>query len=357
MAVNRKGGSKNPGYQRSDFTAPEYDGKHYSELFDMDSLVQNFIVCEYAMNWDGMKNSVFMYKDTNGLFHMGPEWDFDWAWGNINMYQKNTWYPKSWNTTEDAFVKEQYYQTVQWNRCLIRDPYFLVRVYEEYKKLRKTEIETMIKDGGTIDTLMKTLKTPAAANDARWSYTYPAYKSVGFKASVNYLKKFIHTRLSWMDRQFESLDTFITSLGYYQPDGDLTVTRITTIGKNGDTVITAGVKDTDISKIEFQVNGINRYMVQVKSGKAVCRIPKSVLVEDKETLNVIQILAMDSDGNYIIHSEEKGNYSLAKSNYAVFHTGVTWNDNLGIYYLIVTVIVVLIIVFLLVYVIRSRRKV
>lgn len=356
MAVYRKGGSINRGYKRSDFKAPEYDGKHYSELFDMDSLVQNFIVCEYAMNWDGMKNSVFMYKDTDGLFHMGPEWDFDWVWGNTNMFQKNTWYPKSWHTTEDAFVKEQYYQTVQWNRCLIRDPYFLVRVFEKYKQIRKNQIENMIKKGGTIDTLTKALEVPAAANDAKWSYTYSGYKSVGFKDSVNYMKKFIRTRLNWMDKQFESLDTFIASLGYYQPDDDLKVTRITTIQKNGDTVITAKVKDFDISKITFQVNGTNQYTAKVKFGTAVCHVPKSTLVKENGVLNVVQILAMDSDGKYIINSEDKGNYSLAKSNYAVFHTGVISNNNLGIYYIIVAIIAVLIISFLLVYMFKIRKK-
>jgi hypothetical protein len=194
-AENRSGGSENAGYRESGFTAPEYDNKHYSELFDMDSLVQNFLVCEYSMNWDSMKNSVFMYKDISGLFFMGPEWDFDWAWGNINMFDTNTWYPENWQTTSNIFAREQFYQTVQWNRCLIRDPYFLVRVYEKYKKIRPTIIEDMIKDGGTIDTYAKELKTPAAANDAKWSYSYPQYKSTGFQESVKNMKEFLKSMI------------------------------------------------------------------------------------------------------------------------------------------------------------------
>jgi hypothetical protein len=318
-AKNKSGGNENTGYVKSDFSAPEYDGKHYSELFDMDSLVQNFIVCEYSMNWDGMKNSVFMYKDINGLFYMGPEWDFDWAWGNINMFGTNTWYPTSWHTTEKAFTKEQYYQTVQWNRYLIRDPYFLVRAYEKYHEIRGTVIEDMIRDGGTIDADTAKLKDAAAANDAKWGYTYAKYKSVGFQTSVSNMKKFINTRVEWMDDQFASLDTFISSLGYYKQDDELEVFSVDTQSKRGVTIITAKTTNQDTASIEFLINGINHYNVQVSSGQAICEIPDSILVTDPEVSNVIQILAVNSGGEYLISSQETGNTSAAKSNYAVFY--------------------------------------
>lgn len=318
-AINRKGGSSNPGYRKSSFTAPEYDGKHYSELFDMDSLVQNFLVCEYSMNWDSMKNSVFLYKDTDGLFHMGPEWDFDWAWGNINMFETDTWYPTSWQTTEKAFTCEQYYQTVQWNRCLIRDPYFLVRVYEKYQKIRRTIIEDMIKDGGTIDTYAKELEKPAAANDARWGYSYKEYNSVSFHASVKNLKEYINTRVSWLDQQFSSIETLIASLGYYKPDDELKIIKVDTKRLRKFTTVTVQLTNPDIAAVAFQINGRHIYQAKVTSGFAVCRIPDSALVREKDVLNVVQVLAENSAGKYIISSKEKGNYNQAKSNYAVFY--------------------------------------
>lgn len=43
----------------------------YSQLFDMDSMVQFWMVNELFMNVDAMKKSTYMYKDINGLFHMG----------------------------------------------------------------------------------------------------------------------------------------------------------------------------------------------------------------------------------------------------------------------------------------------
>lgn len=68
-----------------------YEGNeiNYTDLFDMDSLVQYWLVCEYTNNWDSMKNSTYLYKDLTGKAKMGPVWDYDWAFGNINMYSMN----------------------------------------------------------------------------------------------------------------------------------------------------------------------------------------------------------------------------------------------------------------------------
>lgn len=328
QSLSRQGGNADLGYQpEKEFEAPEYDGKHYSELFDLDSLVQNFLVCEFSMNWDCMKNSVFFYKDIESLFHVGPVWDFDWTWGNINMYNINTWYPTSWQTTEDSFTVEQYYQTVQWNRYLIRDPYFLVQVYEKYKAVRSTVIEDMVKDGGTIDTMEAELTDAAAANDARWSYTYEQYRSVGFHESLENMKRFINTRLDWMDDQFASLDSFISSLGYYKPSEELYVSEIDTGSSEGYVNITAAVTGPDIAYVTFQVNGTHQYTAEVSEGTAICQIPEEALVIQEDKWNVVEILAKKSSGEYILASMEAGNYTNAKSNYAVFYSPESQKQN------------------------------
>ena len=56
-----------------DFTT-DYQGKevHYTDLFDMDSLLQYWLLCEYVNNWDSMKNSTYLYKDLEGKAKMGP---------------------------------------------------------------------------------------------------------------------------------------------------------------------------------------------------------------------------------------------------------------------------------------------
>ena len=54
---------------------------------------------------------------------------------------------------------------------LIKDPYFLVRVYEKYNNVRSI-IEEMVKDGGTLDQYEQYLSKAGAANDSKWLYTY-----------------------------------------------------------------------------------------------------------------------------------------------------------------------------------------
>lgn len=57
----------------------------YSQLFDMDSLVQYWMVNELFMNVDAMKKSTYMYKDIDGLFQMGPIWDIKVCLQNPRM--------------------------------------------------------------------------------------------------------------------------------------------------------------------------------------------------------------------------------------------------------------------------------
>ena len=62
---------------------------------DLNSLLENFLLCEFTMNWDAMKNSVYFYKDLDGPWYLEPAWDYDWGWGN-SMYTLNTWYTDEW---------------------------------------------------------------------------------------------------------------------------------------------------------------------------------------------------------------------------------------------------------------------
>ncbi len=303
-------------YYEVDYNDPEHDGWHYSDFFDMDSLVNNFIFCEFAMNWDSMKNSFFYYKDVDGKAKIGPQWDFDWAWGNINMYQINTYYPESWHTTEDAFTVEQYYQKVQWNRMLIRDPYFLALAYEKYRDIRDSVIETMIKDGGTIDTYMKTLRNAALANDNRWSKTYKQYKGEEFDDACESMLEFLNTRISWLDEQFESMDTFIDSLGYYKTSSKLSVESVTV--SDTETTVTAIVTDTNIRSVTFQLNGKNVITVDVTDGKATANFDSSLLSD--EHVNCVEIKARNRKGDYMTDKKasNEGVYNIVYSNYETF---------------------------------------
>lgn len=308
-------------YEPADFEAEQYDGLHYSELADFDSLLRNFLICELTVNYDGMKNSVFFYKDLDGSLFIGPAWDYDWAWGNsYSDHTIDTWKPEIWQTTDQYFGSEQYYQTVQWNRYLIRDPYFLVRVYEKYWEIRDTVIGEMLRDGGLIDQYAAELKPAADANDARWEGCRGDFAGMRFDEGIAVMKDFLEQRISWLDEQFASVETLRSSLGYYEVSDDLTVSRIDTDSSKDGVYIEVTTTLPDCQSVSFQINGTNFYQAEVRGGAAKLQVPEAALRTGRGDLNAVQVRAVDSGGNYIVNPEGtvEGEYENAVSNYGWF---------------------------------------
>ena len=276
------------------YTDKVRDGLHYSQLFNMDSLVNNWLICEFTMNWDSMKNSVFVYKDITGLAYLAPVWDFDWAFGNKNMFNVDTNFPEEWHTTFQYFTTEQYYQSEQWNRYLIKDPYFLLKVYEKYKSIRPTLLEDIIKDGGSIDSYYDYLFEAAQANDVKWSRTYREYNGERFEASMTSLRTFINKRLAWMDEQFISFDNFVKSLGYYKSSNAIKVEKITA-NSDGTYTITASTTHATATGISFQINGTTIRQANIVDGKATV---VTNLISGNDT-NIVVLRGVNSRGDYI----------------------------------------------------------
>ncbi len=58
------------------------DGRHFTEVLDMDSTVRYFLHQELIGNWDCCQGSTFFYKDSDTIdekIYMGPVWDCDIA--------------------------------------------------------------------------------------------------------------------------------------------------------------------------------------------------------------------------------------------------------------------------------------
>lgn len=289
----------------ADYTDIENDGKHYSELFDMDSLITNFFVCEFSMNWDSMKNSVFVTKDLDSLAKLSPAWDFDWAFGNNNMFNIFTDIPTEWHTTNEYFTNEQYYQSVQWNRYLVRDPYFLMLAYNKYQEIRPTVIEDIIKDGGLLDKYYEELYEAGIANDNKWDYTYMQYQGKNYEQSMTALKEFITTRISWMDKQFASYETFVNSIGYYKPDNKINVTDVS-YNENGTVTIRAASSHSDISEISFQING-TEILKSALSSDGIANITLDLSKLNEAGKNIVQLHGINKNGNY---QEKYTNYKI-----------------------------------------------
>ena len=278
-------------YKEREYQDSENDGKHYSELIDMDSLLTNFLLCEFTMNWDAMKNSVYLYKDLDGLWSLGPAWDYDWGWGN-SMYTLNTWYTKEWCTTSAYYANEAYYQTVQWNRYLIRD-------------------------GGTIDQYADGLRLAAQANDARWGGCMGTFEGQKFDEGIAELKRFMEERLSWMDEQFASVESLRKSFGYYANSSLIWISEVDQTSERGKVRIAVETEVPEGTAVSLQVNGTNFYTASLEDGKAVFEVPNAAL---RSGGNVAQARLKGADGEWLVNPDgtTEGDYTNAISNYAYF---------------------------------------
>lgn len=276
------------------------DGLHYSDIFDMDSLINNWILCEFSMNYKAMHNDLYIAKDIDGLGYICTLQDYNSSFGNENGSNIDVFYPESWHTTLNYFTNQHYYQSEQWNRYLVKDPYFLLKVYERYKEIRPTVLENIIKPDGYLDYYEKTLMEASFPDSKKW-YT------ASFDNSMIRLRSFIDRRLTWMDKQFASFDTFVNSLGYYTPSNDIEVTSV--VKRSDDTyMIIATTTNPYVSNISFQVNGSTVYTGKVNNG--VASIVTSKIHND--TTNIVVLHGINSQGDYM---SDTTNYELFGGEY------------------------------------------
>jgi hypothetical protein len=271
-----------------DFYA-DYDGTstHYSQLFDMDSLVQYWLFLEVITNSDGMRYSNYMYKDFGEIFKMGPTWDYDWTWNAGYTVPTNEWW------TDQSY----YNDSVHWYKYLVTDPYFITKAYELYQQVEPTLTEVYA-DGGKIDTYSEKLKKSAEADLTKW------HSRTSFSSEVSSLKTYVKSRYTWLDEQFASVENLAESLGYEASD-KLEVSDIS--ADNGMVRITAEVNDSSAKSVSFHVNGIYVGSATVSGGKATLEVSRSYLESDGDSLNTVQIRMLDSNGNYIAASSKSNN--------------------------------------------------
>ena len=192
---------------------------HYSDLFDMDALLSYFLIQEIFFNYDAMKRSTYMYQDVDGKMMMGPVWDFDFSSGNEQVFE----YYDRWETLYFAYDT----QAKSWYKYLIQDPYFIAKLRNQYLKYRDV-LETIIENGGKIDTYEAILKASGSDNAKIW-HDYESYTS-----KVSDFKNWMTQRIEWLDAQFLSNKSLATSLQLadYEEIGITLLQNNKTIGQN-----------------------------------------------------------------------------------------------------------------------------
>lgn len=172
---------------------------YYGNYIDIDSFIDWYLVNEITKNNDAIFwSSCYMYFDPeDDKIHMGPLWDFDLAFGNID-YNGN-------DNPEGFWVK-----TSAWIFQMFYDADFVKKVKLRWAE-KKSELLTFI--SVEIRNQCNALAYDADFNFSRWpilgTYVWPnaaGYDTrMTYQSEAEYLYDWIERRIEWLDKAIADL--------------------------------------------------------------------------------------------------------------------------------------------------------
>ena len=167
----------------------------YAKYLDVDSLVNYYLVHELLKNPDGaLVSSTYMFKDRGGKLTFGPIWDLDLAAGNAALFGAEI--PEGWHI-----------RTAPWYDQLFDDPAFDAKVKAKWAGL---------KSSGRLDEIMTYIDRRAAFLDKAQAKNFQRWPILNEKvlwnpvawgsytAEVDAMKRWLKTRIEWMDTQLSA---------------------------------------------------------------------------------------------------------------------------------------------------------
>ena len=272
------------------------DGRHWSELCDVDSMVDFFLGNELFDNGDMGQKSRYAYIDRGGRLMWGPVWDYDW--GSYSRTVPNTC--ERWRSAGGG--------EANMNREWTADPWFCLRVWERYREVRGRYAATYA-DGGTFDRAIAAVRRSAEVDERLWAPRKDtANVTRTFDGDVAILKDFHAKRLAWMDRQFADVATLMASLRNssqthsYVPDAFEIAPRI----EEGRSVFTVSVRRA--YRVKAILNGRVLGTFDVKGGEVRGRFAADALVVGNNRRNCLSLVAYDRGGHVVARNYALFNY-------------------------------------------------
>lgn len=166
----------------------------YAKYIDVDSFIDWYLISEITKNQDSRDfSSIFLNVMPGQKIKMGPLWDFDLAFGNVN-------YSDATNPT-GFWVKNH-----KWYARLFQDPLFVAKVKSRFIYFKNNQNLILNK----IDSHANYLKWAQAENNKKWNtigvYVWPNPVVLStYDAEVNQLKSWYSQRMTWLGTAFNSL--------------------------------------------------------------------------------------------------------------------------------------------------------
>ncbi len=184
----------------------------YPHYIDAVSFADYFIVNELTKNPDAYRLSTYFYKQKDsdgGKMFMGPIWDFNLGFGNVDYC--------TLGTTDGLVInynhicpKDGWLVPFWWGR-LMQDPAFTKLVRTRWDSLRQGPYKTDV-ILSKVDSIAHLLDESEQRNFLTWpvlgQYVWPNYYvGTSFPGEVEWLKNWIRGRLEWLDVNMPSVIT------------------------------------------------------------------------------------------------------------------------------------------------------
>ena len=166
----------------------------YAKYIDIDSFIDWYLISEITKNQDSRNfSSIFLNVLPGEKIKMGPLWDFDLAFGNVDY-------------SECEFPTGFWVKDHAWFARLFEDEVFVEKVKERFLYFRDNQSFILEK----MDFYANQLKWSQYENDKKWdlfgNYVWPnpvVYDT--HQAEVDHLKKWYVERMNWLDSAYKGL--------------------------------------------------------------------------------------------------------------------------------------------------------
>jgi hypothetical protein len=160
----------------------------YAKYIDIDSFVDYFLINEITKNQDAKDySSIYLHVMPGEKIKMGPIWDFDLAFGNVDY--SDCAYPEGFWIRDNA-----------WYNRLFQDPAFAAKVKERFAYFRNNQNFILEK----MDFYANRLRSAQQDNNARWNligrYVWPNFVVFNtYQEEIDYLKYWFVERMNWLE--------------------------------------------------------------------------------------------------------------------------------------------------------------
>ena len=166
----------------------------YAKYIDVDSFIDWYLISEITKNQDSKSfSSIFLNVMPGEKIKMGPLWDFDLAFGNVDYSECE--YPTGFWVKDHA-----------WYARLFEDDSFVAKVKQRFLYFRENQDFILDK----MDHYANQLQWSQYENDQKWNlfgnYVWPnpvVYDS--HQAEVDHLKSWYIERMNWLDAAYNGL--------------------------------------------------------------------------------------------------------------------------------------------------------